>query len=338
MALPLFGQQGGVSRKQAPSLLETEHAASDAELLESARAALRDLCDGGARALDGFGASLLGARSVEADRPTMDAAARDAHDAALRAFVFALAPVGGRFEAHVILDYLARTADLLEACPADALRLLAPHCAASPSAARVFCRCALASPRLPRKWAFAVPAAKEAERAAVADARPVALPAALFGNACAADAAFAEDVAGHAVACAGAAADAAEALTNGAAADLPRTFSPIFAFAARSLSRAAARGRDGKLARRLLPKVSALLDTKGPCAPDARACAEAVLLALCGQGSLSDAASDAVWKSNLQPDFNVSICDSFDASSSAVLRELDESNRFVQKSAESTSI
>ena len=293
MALPLFGQQGGVSRKQAPSLLETEHAASDAELLESARAALRDLCDGGARALDGFGASLLGARSVEADRPTMDAAARDAHDAALRALVFALAPVGGRFEAHVILDYLARTADLLEACPADVLRLLAPHCAASPSAARVFCRCALASPRLPRKWAFAVPAAKGAERAAVADARPVSLPPALFGNACAADAAFAEDVAGHAVACAGAAADAVEALTNGAAADLPLTFAPIFAFAARALSRAAARGRDGKLARRLLPKVSALLDTKGPCAPDARACAEAVLLALCGQGSLSDDASDA---------------------------------------------
>ena len=45
-----------------------------------------------------------------------------------------------------------------------------------------------------------------------------------------------------------------------------------------------------------------------------------------------------VWNSNLQPDFNVRICDSFDASSSAVLRELDESNRFVQKSAESTSI
>ena len=45
-----------------------------------------------------------------------------------------------------------------------------------------------------------------------------------------------------------------------------------------------------------------------------------------------------VWNSNLQPDFNVSVCDSFDAISSAVLRELDESNRFVQKSAESTSI
>ena len=46
----------------------------------------------------------------------------------------------------------------------------------------------------------------------------------------------------------------------------------------------------------------------------------------------------SVWSSNLQPDFNVRICDIFDASSSAVLRELDESNRFVQKSAESTSI
>ncbi|KAH8053627.1 hypothetical protein JL722_9473 [Aureococcus anophagefferens] len=178
MALPLFGQQGGVSRKQAPSLLETEHAASDAELLESARAALRDLCDGGARA-DGL--ARCRPASAEADRPTMDAAARDAHDAALRAFVFALAPFGGRFEAH---------------------------------------------------WAFAVPAAKEAERASP-PTRP-ALPA-LFGNACAADAAFAEDVAGHAVACAGAAADAVEALTNGAAADLPGP-APIFAFAAGSLS------------------------------------------------------------------------------------------------------
>jgi len=49
-------------------------------------------------------------------------------------------------------------------------------------------------------------------------------------------------------------------------------------------------------------------------------------------------ASAAVWNSNIQPDFNVSVCDSFDAISSAVLRELDESNRFVQKSAESTSI
>ena len=42
--------------------------------------------------------------------------------------------------------------------------------------------------------------------------------------------------------------------------------------------------------------------------------------------------------SNLQPDFNVSVCDGFDATSSAVLRELDESDRSVQKLAESTSI
>jgi poly(3-hydroxybutyrate) depolymerase len=46
----------------------------------------------------------------------------------------------------------------------------------------------------------------------------------------------------------------------------------------------------------------------------------------------------SVWKSNLRPDFDVRVCDSFDGSSSAVLRELDESNRFVPKSAESTSI
>ena len=50
------------------------------------------------------------------------------------------------------------------------------------------------------------------------------------------------------------------------------------------------------------------------------------------------ALSAAVWKSNLQPDFNVSAFECFDTSSSAGLRELDESDRSVQKSAESTSI
>ena len=49
------------------------------------------------------------------------------------------------------------------------------------------------------------------------------------------------------------------------------------------------------------------------------------------------AARRAVWKSNLQLDVNVSVCGRFDASSSVVLREFDESHRFVQKSAESTS-
>ena len=42
--------------------------------------------------------------------------------------------------------------------------------------------------------------------------------------------------------------------------------------------------------------------------------------------------------SNLQPDFNVRLFENFDTSSSALLRELDESDRFVQKSAELTSI
>ena len=46
---------------------------------------------------------------------------------------------------------------------------------------------------------------------------------------------------------------------------------------------------------------------------------------------------DPVCKSNLQPDFNVRVFECFDASSSA-LRELDERDRFVQNSAESTSI
>ena len=53
-------------------------------------------------------------------------------------------------------------------------------------------------------------------------------------------------------------------------------------------------------------------------------------------GTVDDAELGAVWNSNIQPDFNVSIRDSFDAISSALLREIDESNRFVQKSAEST--
>ena len=46
----------------------------------------------------------------------------------------------------------------------------------------------------------------------------------------------------------------------------------------------------------------------------------------------------AAWESNLQPDFNVRAIECFDTSTSVVLRELDESDRFVQKSAESTSI
>ena len=45
-----------------------------------------------------------------------------------------------------------------------------------------------------------------------------------------------------------------------------------------------------------------------------------------------------VCKSNLQPDFNMRVFEEADTSSSALLRELDESDRFVQKSAESTSI
>ena len=47
---------------------------------------------------------------------------------------------------------------------------------------------------------------------------------------------------------------------------------------------------------------------------------------------------EPVPNSNLQLDFNVSVRECFDATSLASLRELDESNRFVQKSAESTSI
>ena len=65
-----------------------------------------------------------------------------------------------------------------------------------------------------------------------------------------------------------------------------------------------------------------------------------VLLALTTPAALPEtpALRGAARNSNLQPDVNVRVCDSCDASSSAVLRELDESNRFVQQSAESTSI
>ena len=49
-------------------------------------------------------------------------------------------------------------------------------------------------------------------------------------------------------------------------------------------------------------------------------------------------ASLPVWKSNLQLEFNVSVIERIAPDSLTVLRELDESNRFVQKSAESTSI
>ena len=45
-----------------------------------------------------------------------------------------------------------------------------------------------------------------------------------------------------------------------------------------------------------------------------------------------------VWKSNLQPDFNVRVIERVGPDSFAVLRELDESHRFVQKSAKSTAM
>ena len=47
---------------------------------------------------------------------------------------------------------------------------------------------------------------------------------------------------------------------------------------------------------------------------------------------------EGAWKSNLQPDFNVCVFECFDTGTFAVLRGLDESNRSVQKSAESTSM
>ena len=57
-----------------------------------------------------------------------------------------------------------------------------------------------------------------------------------------------------------------------------------------------------------------------------------------GDGAPRELWCVGAWKSNIQPDFNVRVCECFDARPSAVLRELDESDRFVQKPAESTSI
>jgi hypothetical protein len=53
---------------------------------------------------------------------------------------------------------------------------------------------------------------------------------------------------------------------------------------------------------------------------------------------LRDVQLEAGQEKNLQPDFNVRVFESFDASSSALLRELDERKRSVQKLAESTSM
>ena len=72
--------------------------------------------------------------------------------------------------------------------------------------------------------------------------------------------------------------------------------------------------------------------------PDANALDRDQFANVLARLALHAAPPDAVCKSNLQPDFNVRVCECFDTSISAVLRELAESNRFVQKSAESTSI
>ena len=47
---------------------------------------------------------------------------------------------------------------------------------------------------------------------------------------------------------------------------------------------------------------------------------------------------EPAWIPNLRPDFSVRVIEQFGPYSFAVLRELDESNRFVQNSADSTSI
>ena len=57
-----------------------------------------------------------------------------------------------------------------------------------------------------------------------------------------------------------------------------------------------------------------------------------------GLAPRDDRSWGTVWIPKLQPDFNVRVLERFGPSSLVVLRELDQGNRFVLKSAESTLI
>ena len=81
-----------------------------------------------------------------------------------------------------------------------------------------------------------------------------------------------------------------------------------------------------------------VFDKEGNCTLIPCACVWCAACAPVVMESARPAAHETVWKSNLQPDFNVRVIEWIVPDSSAVLRELDESHRFVQKSAESTSI
>ena len=83
-----------------------------------------------------------------------------------------------------------------------------------------------------------------------------------------------------------------------------------------------------KLSKQLAQKASRRVGTDSHAAAEAKARDDARLRDAFG----------AAWNPHLQPEFNVSVFECFDASSSAGLRELDESDRSVQKSAESTLI
>ena len=95
-------------------------------------------------------------------------------------------------------------------------------------------------------------------------------------------------------------------------------------------------------AKAFVPVVAAALGDKSE---DVAMMAHMLLAKLCAaEPAECDAHADAILeplavpKRNLQPDFNVIVFECFDTSSSAGLRELDESDRSVQKSAESTLI
>ena len=123
-----------------------------------------------------------------------------------------------------------------------------------------------------------------------------------------------------------------------------RTDAPALApAAARDLARRCAVGMVGAFS----DGGSTVLGCLEPSALEARVGADAAatieravgdLRALAGAAAGIDARRlRPVWKSNLQLDFNVNVLERNAPDSSALLRELDESNRFVQKSAESTS-
>ena len=101
-----------------------------------------------------------------------------------------------------------------------------------------------------------------------------------------------------------------------------------------SAARSAASGNDDRTSRRFHAQTT----STGSRRTTTSAPSTAAMNAAANARSSARQCPSPACKSNLQLDFNVSVFECVDTSTSAVLREIDESNRSVQKSAESTSI